>query len=50
MQKIDISAQKIHSFFLKTYNIVIATFQVWDKLDYLFFDLKTFLLADLHFE
>lgn len=47
MQKTNISAQKIDNSFLETYGIVIATFQVFDKLSYLQFFQRIFLLTDI---
>lgn len=43
---IDIDAQKIDGFALKTYNIVIVGFSIQDKLDRIWFFKETFLLAD----
>lgn len=37
MQNTDVDSQKIDSFFLKTYGIVIAAFQILYKLGYLRF-------------
>ena len=43
----DIGAQKINGFSLATYDMVIAAFQVFDKLGCPRFFQKTFLLADI---
>ena len=45
MRETNVSAQKIDEFSLKTYKIVITTFQVPEKLNYSCFFDQTFLLA-----
>lgn len=47
IQKMDVGAQKINRYALKTYEMVIAGFQVGDKLGKARFFQKTFLLADI---
>ena len=47
MQKINVGTHKINGPWLKTYYMVIATFQVLDKLGYFYFFQKTFLLAKI---
>lgn len=47
MQKTDVVAQKINSFFLEIYSMVIAAIQIFHKLDCLQFFQKTFLLIDI---
>ena len=48
MQRTDVSAQKIDRSSLKTYGIVIAVFQVLDKLSCFRFFQKTFSLANIN--
>ena len=48
--KTDVGAQKIDYLLLKTYRMVIAAFQVEDKLSRAWFFQKTFLLADTSIE
>ena len=50
MQKINIVVQKIDGFSLKTYNIVIAAFQVLNMFGRSQFFWKTFLLANINIE
>ena len=47
MQRTNVSAQKIDGSSLLTYGIIIAAFQVLDKLGRSSFFQKTFLLADI---
>ena len=47
MQKTNVSAQKINKFLLKTYGIVIAAFQVYNKLGRFYFFQETFLLVKI---
>lgn len=47
MQKTDIVKQNIDGFSLDIYNIVIAIFQLFNKLDYLHFFQKMFLFTDI---
>ena len=49
-QNTDIGAQKIDGLLLETYDIIIGTFQVIDKLDKVCFFLEKFLLADTSIE
>lgn len=46
IEKTNNKAQKIDEFALKTYEIVIASFQVYDRLEKARFFQKTFLVAD----
>ncbi len=50
IQKTDVGAQKIDGSSLETFDIVIAGFQVQDKLDQSRFFQETFLLADTSME
>ena len=50
VRKTDIKAQKIDSFILKTFGIVLADFQVEDKLGRARFFQETFLLANINME
>ena len=50
VQKTNVSAQKMDGSSLKTYCIVIAAFQVCNKLGRFWFFQKTFLLADISIE
>ena len=50
IRKTNVRAQKINDSALKTFEIVIAVFQVEDKVARLRFFQKTFLLADNKFE
>ena len=50
IQKTNIKAQKIEDSILKTFKIVIADFQVKDKIDRSRFFQKTFLMANIKFE
>ena len=47
MRKIIVSAQKIEKSSLITYSMIIAVFEVFDKLSYFCFLQKTFLLAKI---
>lgn len=47
IQKIDVNAQKVDGFCLETFGMVIAIFQMEDKIEiYQYFE-KIFLLAEL---
>ena len=50
VQKTDVGAQKIDGSSLVTYGMVIATFQVFDKLSRSWFFQGTFLLTDISME
>lgn len=50
VRKIKVNAQKIDNFSPEFYDIVIAAFQILDKLDYLQFFQKTFLLTIINME
>ena len=50
VRMIDVGAQKIDGSSLATYGMVIAAFQVFDKLVCSWFFQKTFLLADISME
>lgn len=50
MRKINVSTQKIKKYLLKTCDIVIAAFYVFDKLSCSQFFQKTFLLANIKIE
>ena len=50
VQKTNISTYKINMSLLKTYGIVIAVFQIVDKLSYSCFFQETFLLAKINME
>ena len=50
VQKTDVGAQKIDRSLLKTYNMVIAAFQVFNKFNCSWFFQETFLLANISIE
>lgn len=50
VRHINIGAQKINGSTLKTFEIVLASFQVEDKLGRAWYFQKTFLLADINIE
>ena len=47
LQTTNVDAQQINGFSVETYEIVIAAFQILDKLDCSWFFQKTFLLANI---
>ena len=50
MQKTNVGTQKIDKSSLKTYGIVIAVFQVFDKFGSFWFFQETFLQANINIE